>query len=162
MPTREIRLESAAFLDSVQAQALGVDREDVRSIVDRFLGCCFDELGKAPRFLDGEDVHTLVGHLLPAHFARGEPLAAKMLPVLQAYFTFLEQSAVTSQIFEMRRALDSTAGEFQEAVESGSLVQHAPRTKSKPFVHGAPKVGRNERCPCGSGKKFKQCCGKPG
>jgi uncharacterized protein len=22
------------------------------------------------------------------------------------------------------------------------------------------KVGRNERCPCGSGKKFKQCCGK--
>jgi uncharacterized protein len=24
----------------------------------------------------------------------------------------------------------------------------------------APKVGRNEPCPCGSGKKFKQCCGK--
>jgi len=23
-----------------------------------------------------------------------------------------------------------------------------------------PKVGRNEPCPCGSGKKFKQCCGK--
>jgi len=24
----------------------------------------------------------------------------------------------------------------------------------------APKVGRNDPCPCGSGKKFKQCCGK--
>jgi preprotein translocase subunit SecA len=23
-----------------------------------------------------------------------------------------------------------------------------------------PKVGRNDPCPCGSGKKFKQCCGK--
>lgn len=23
-----------------------------------------------------------------------------------------------------------------------------------------PKVGRNEPCPCGSGKKFKKCCGK--
>jgi len=23
----------------------------------------------------------------------------------------------------------------------------------------APKVGRNDPCPCGSGKKFKQCCG---
>jgi uncharacterized protein len=22
-----------------------------------------------------------------------------------------------------------------------------------------PKVGRNEACPCGSGKKFKKCCG---
>jgi uncharacterized protein YecA (UPF0149 family) len=23
-----------------------------------------------------------------------------------------------------------------------------------------PKVGRNQLCPCGSGKKFKKCCGK--
>jgi uncharacterized protein YecA (UPF0149 family) len=23
-----------------------------------------------------------------------------------------------------------------------------------------PAVGRNETCPCGSGKKFKKCCGK--
>jgi uncharacterized protein len=26
----------------------------------------------------------------------------------------------------------------------------------------APKVGRNDPCPCGSGKKFKKCCGAPG
>jgi uncharacterized protein len=26
----------------------------------------------------------------------------------------------------------------------------------------APKTGRNDPCPCGSGKKFKQCCGAPG
>lgn len=26
-------------------------------------------------------------------------------------------------------------------------------------VRVEPKVGRNERCPCGSGKKFKACCG---
>ncbi|MCU0805253.1 MAG: UPF0149 family protein [Burkholderiales bacterium] len=26
----------------------------------------------------------------------------------------------------------------------------------------APKVGRNDPCPCGSGRKFKQCCGKDG
>ncbi|MHC5088906.1 MAG: SEC-C metal-binding domain-containing protein [Planctomycetota bacterium] len=23
-----------------------------------------------------------------------------------------------------------------------------------------PKVGRNDPCPCGSGKKYKKCCGK--
>jgi preprotein translocase subunit SecA len=23
------------------------------------------------------------------------------------------------------------------------------------------KIGRNERCPCGSGKKYKKCCGRP-
>jgi preprotein translocase subunit SecA len=32
-------------------------------------------------------------------------------------------------------------------------------SKSKP-VRTGPKVGRNDPCPCGSGKKYKQCCGK--
>ena len=28
------------------------------------------------------------------------------------------------------------------------------------FHREAPKVGRNDLCPCGSGKKYKKCCGK--
>ena len=31
-----------------------------------------------------------------------------------------------------------------------------------PFVRDERKVGRNEPCPCGSGKKYKQCHGKLG
>ena len=30
----------------------------------------------------------------------------------------------------------------------------------KPVVNNGPKVGRNDPCPCGSGKKYKNCCGK--
>lgn len=30
----------------------------------------------------------------------------------------------------------------------------------EPIRREAPKVGRNEPCPCGSGKKYKKCCGK--
>jgi len=30
------------------------------------------------------------------------------------------------------------------------------------IVHGGPKIGRNDPCPCGSGKKFKRCCGSDG
>ncbi|MDH3805652.1 MAG: SEC-C metal-binding domain-containing protein, partial [Gammaproteobacteria bacterium] len=30
----------------------------------------------------------------------------------------------------------------------------------EPFKREGRKVGRNEPCPCGSGKKFKQCHGK--
>lgn len=29
----------------------------------------------------------------------------------------------------------------------------------EPFVREAPKTGRNDPCPCGSGKKYKKCCG---
>ncbi len=36
----------------------------------------------------------------------------------------------------------------------GQIV--APR----PYVREAPKLGRNDPCACGSGRKFKKCCGK--
>ena len=32
--------------------------------------------------------------------------------------------------------------------------------KKQPHRRNAPKVGRNAPCPCGSGKKYKKCCGK--
>jgi len=32
--------------------------------------------------------------------------------------------------------------------------------RSKPIQKNVPKVGRNEPCPCGSGKKYKKCCGR--
>jgi preprotein translocase subunit SecA len=35
-------------------------------------------------------------------------------------------------------------------------------TKKKPVkVDKSKKVGRNDPCPCGSGKKYKNCCGRP-
>jgi preprotein translocase subunit SecA len=37
-----------------------------------------------------------------------------------------------------------------------------PQTQAAPFVRGDPKVGRNEPCSCGSGKKYKHCHGRIG
>ena len=34
------------------------------------------------------------------------------------------------------------------------------RVAPTPYVRGTPKVGRNDPCPCGSGKKYKQCHGR--
>jgi len=43
--------------------------------------------------------------------------------------------------------------------EQGSPEQPQPKTQP---VRVEKKVGRNEPCPCGSGKKYKQCHGKLG
>ena len=40
------------------------------------------------------------------------------------------------------------------------LVYGAPDEAPKPKQSSSGKVGRNDPCPCGSGKKFKKCCGK--
>ena len=45
-----------------------------------------------------------------------------------------------------------------ELLDGGTLL---PR-KVETFRRETPKVGRNDPCPCGSGKKYKKCCGKAG
>ena len=50
------------------------------------------------------------------------------------------------------------------AMNNGTTNNEMPKNnvaeKRQPVVNNGPKVGRNDPCPCGSGKKYKQCCGK--
>ena len=63
---------------------------------------------------------------------------------------------------ELRRALATCAGGFRDAVTSGIAHRDGLAVtgggKGKTVVHRAEKTGRNDPCPCGSGKKFKKCC----
>ena len=43
-----------------------------------------------------------------------------------------------------------------------SVVTNAPNQAAPKTVRNTGKVGRNAPCPCGSGKKYKHCHGKPG
>lgn len=36
-------------------------------------------------------------------------------------------------------------------------AMNIPPTKQQ-MLRNPPRIGRNEKCPCGSGKKFKKCC----
>ena len=59
----------------------------------------------------------------------------------------------------LKASHDSTATETQRAMDRAASQQTSERPKPQP-VHVEKKVGRNDPCPCGSGKKYKNCCGK--
>jgi len=65
---------------------------------------------------------------------------------------------------EQRRRTDEERMQFQHAEASGlsskPQEQGEEGGRSQPFVREGRKVGRNEPCPCGSGKKYKQCHGR--
>ena len=48
----------------------------------------------------------------------------------------------------------------QPAEEPARRQAAAEEPPTRPVRRENPKVGRNDPCPCGSGKKYKQCCGK--
>jgi preprotein translocase subunit SecA len=82
---------------------------------------------------------------------------------------------VTGMIFRVRLAAgtevrsvfqvaDTVHEEFSGydrlAAEAGAQAAAAAPQKVATIVHQGPRVGRNDPCPCGSGKKYKKCCGK--
>lgn len=54
--------------------------------------------------------------------------------------------------------------QLDNATDAAGLPRVAPASirARTPFRRTRPKVGRNQPCPCGSGKKHKKCCGRPG
>lgn len=65
-----------------------------------------------------------------------------------------------------RRESERSMEEFEKAQktleQSGySLPDPIPITPPIPIVEHSPRVGRNDPCPCGSGRKYKKCCGDP-
>lgn len=66
------------------------------------------------------------------------------------------------QVHQERAGFIREGGRWVYASEKSEVTspeEPAPEPV-KTFVRDKPKVGRNDPCSCGSGKKFKKCCGK--
>ncbi|MFB0996461.1 MAG: preprotein translocase subunit SecA [Porticoccaceae bacterium] len=64
---------------------------------------------------------------------------------------------------EEQRRSEQANREYKHAEASGLTGADAGERSEavqQPMMRQGPKVGRNDPCPCQSGKKFKQCCGK--
>ena len=81
------------------------------------------------------------------------------------YYKLQEESSNVDR--SIQDAIDSTR--FMESMGFSPLGSAKKQRKpagtvlyqgDTPFRRESPKVGRNDPCPCGSGKKYKNCCGK--
>jgi preprotein translocase subunit SecA len=76
--------------------------------------------------------------------------------IVKALFR-LEPVSEEQMAEERRRRQSPPAGfRFSAPPKTG-----APPTRPQTMVRKTDKVGRNDPCPCGSGKKYKKCCGAP-
>jgi preprotein translocase subunit SecA len=77
-----------------------------------------------------------------------------------------EEIAVTEEPAPLRNVqyqhaeLADAAAVARAEPEGDVAVAELPQERPQPFVRPGEKVGRNDPCPCGSGKKYKQCHGK--
>ncbi|MCP5522512.1 MAG: SEC-C domain-containing protein [Verrucomicrobiales bacterium] len=80
---------------------------------------------------------------------------------MMAFENFLRNLPQRTQHAQAQTLGGGGATAAPDGTAASDMVSEATEavTKARP-VRTGPKVGRNDPCPCGSGKKYKQCCGK--
>ncbi|AIN94591.1 preprotein translocase subunit SecA [Treponema putidum] len=76
-----------------------------------------------------------------------------------------EEEASSRQMRSIQgNAQHNSMGSFSGAGQGmgPTALSSRSRPENAQVVRAVPKVGRNEPCPCGSGKKYKHCCGRNG
>ena len=114
----------------------------------------------------GEKTHTIVDEWCNG-FLKGSNLWGS-LPSADAIV--VEKALAQIRLFatergfeELERLNEKEIIEHQEMIEPAvhELFEHFSKQRmnlSQPIVRSEPKIGRNDPCPCGSGKKYKKCC----
>ena len=92
-------------------------------------------------------LHAQIQLLGQAKNPTGDEIEGAMRAAEKAEFVI--DSCITNIYAGLKESRRCAIGQFKEKQSHGSIVPLANRGK----------VGRNEPCPCGSGKKYKKCCG---
>ena len=77
--------------------------------------------------------------------------------MFQAMVTAIREETI-SRMFRVRIAPQQEVKRERVAKETGTAAATQSQVKKEPVRNKAKKVGPNDPCPCGSGKKYKKCC----
>ncbi|MEJ2428982.1 MAG: preprotein translocase subunit SecA [Deltaproteobacteria bacterium] len=97
-------------------------------------------------------------------YAQQDPLIEYKREGLDMFQQMIEtiKGEIIQMLFRIQVATQEETEQLEEAQQQPMFFSHgdsAAGAKQKP-VKKAAKIGRNQPCPCGSGKKYKKCCGR--
>ena len=116
----------------------------------------FDEMLDSIRTQVMSRVFKVRVQLSPEAQAQRKIMAERMQQKMNAQHS---EAQSISQV-QQRNAQTAMSGESARRQTQNSVMQSRTQSSTVTVRRSSPKVGRNDPCPCGSGKKYKQCCGR--
>ena len=116
----------------------------------------FDEMLDSIRTQVMSRVFKVRVQLSPEAQAQRKIMAERMQQKMNAQHS---EAQSISQV-QQRNAQTAMSGESARRQAQNSIMQSRTQSSTVTVRRSSPKVGRNDPCPCGSGKKYKQCCGR--
>ncbi len=135
--------------------------------------------------INAGDVHEALGDLTSAEATYRQALAltdtlgpsSERSAAMERLTHLLQKAGRTAELVALFESGDSRDAAFAEAdsaryeydevqdpddegLFADEVYQRAPSPRPLTTRYPPPMVGRNEPCPCGSGRKFKRCCGR--
>ena len=92
-------------------------------------------------------------------YAQIDPLREYQNIGFNMFETLISNIEDEAVIFVSRAQLRDNLQREEVAKPTGTSGGAEETSKRKPVVNKNAKVGRNDPCPCGSGRKYKHCCG---
>lgn len=89
-----------------------------------------------------------------------EALEARRRAAMQAQRNMNAQHSEAENITQQARPVSSMNGALARRQAGSSITAQHTQGQSVTVRRTSPKIGRNDPCPCGSGKKYKNCCGR--
>ncbi len=160
------KLEQIAILQTIDDKW----REHLRLMDDLKEGIHLRSYGQKDPLLEyKQEAYKLFVTLISDINKASVNFAFKFFPRLEAQERSAVRQAQIDDIPEMHKTTVS-GGMFNYQHSSTTMPAFLSSASENPEQHSAstpkterrerPKIGRNDACPCGSGKKYKQCCGK--
>ena len=99
-------------------------------------------------------------------YAQENPLVVYKKEGFELFMTMRDriEEDVLQKLFLIQIVREEEAREIEQPSRATRMVLSRGGQKAgpkEPVRRQSPRVGRNEPCPCGSGKKYKKCCGAP-
>jgi uncharacterized protein YecA (UPF0149 family) len=145
------------------------EKENAEYLIKSMLDYLFFEEKKELQELQNKHVNDFMLVYAPSKLNLSADAGKAAPETLSTFFDFLEETGHIKNGDQLRAEVKTNKHSFLKlmpiAKESAASRKTAPRKTTKSKTTKKPKVdikvGRNDPCPCGSGKKYKKCCGQP-
>ena len=160
---------SRDFLNSKAVKSKGaLYKTNAEYVTKSFLDYLFFEQHKEIRELNDTHATHFMLEFAPHKLSFAPEAGKNVVEILSKFVIFLDNEGhihngteLSSVVKKNNRAFlkllpKSKQISTKTTAKKGKIIKKTAVKKAKPEV----KVGRNDPCPCGSGKKYKKCCGR--
>jgi preprotein translocase subunit SecA len=95
-------------------------------------------------------------------YGQRDPLREYQREGYELFIDMIERikEQTVANLFRIQLAREADQAQWSAREEKPLFFSHGGEEPAAPKKRESKKVGRNEPCPCGSGKKYKRCCGQ--